>query len=167
MVSPRHKSVMKIIRQKGMTLIELIIMIAILTTTLTGFFSAVNFANRYSADPMIYKQALLVGQSYLDEIQSKMLLDPDNNNAACPPAAGTPPRSGWDSVCDYGGWTETGITDMNGNSIAGLEDFTVIVQVDNAASLNGLLGPTDVLRIDLVVSHPDMQNPVALTAYRG
>ena len=158
---------MKDPRQQGMTLIELVIMIVVLSTTLTGLFSALNFANRYSADPMIAKQALLIGQAYLDEIQPKLLTDPVNNNADCSTPPNSPPRGGWDSVCDYGGWTETGITDINGNAIVGLEDYTVTVLVDNAASLNGLNGPTDVLRIDVSVSHPDMANPLTLTAYRA
>jgi MSHA pilin protein MshD len=72
-------------RQRGMTLIELIVFVVIVSVALAGVLSVLNFTSKASADPMIRKQALAVAESVMEEVmlQPFTWCDPDD------PAAGT------------------------------------------------------------------------------
>lgn len=63
-------------RQRGMTLIELIVFIVVVSVGLAGVLSVFNIAVRSSADPLITKQALAVADSLLEEILLKDFCDP-------------------------------------------------------------------------------------------
>lgn len=69
--------------QCGMTLIELIVFIVIVSVALIGVLTVLNITARSSADPMIRKQALAVAESVLEEVmlQPYTWCDPDDSNA--------------------------------------------------------------------------------------
>ena len=58
-------------RQRGITLIELIVFIVIVSVALVGVLSVLNVTARSGADPMIRKQMLAIAEALLEEVQSK------------------------------------------------------------------------------------------------
>lgn len=121
-------------RQRGITLIELIVFIVIVSVGLAGILSVLNLTTRHSADPMIRKQMLAIAEGLLDEVAAQPFTwcDPDDpaaatatSAAACatPEAIGTEggeTRGGavtpFDNVNDYNGLAgiTTGITGIAG-----------------------------------------------------
>ncbi len=71
-------------RQKGISLIELIMFIVIVSVGIAGILSVMNVTTQASADPLIRKQALAIAESLLEEItlQPFTYCDPDDPAAA-------------------------------------------------------------------------------------
>lgn len=111
---------------------------------------------------MLERQAISIGESYLEEILQKAYLDP-NDNALCPTPEAA--RSLYDNVCDYQGFDETGVRDQSGTAISGLEGYRIEIEVDTTATLGSLSGSANVIRVDAIVTDP-MGNPISLSGYR-
>lgn len=149
-------------REAGLTLVELVIATVVIAIAVTGTLLAMNLVTRHSADPVIDQQAAAIAEAYLEEILPKSFLDP-TTNTVCPPPESSRPL--YDNVCDYNGLVDAGARDQDGNAVAGLSGYRVSVVVDTAASLNGLTGSNNVLRVDVTVTHaPDVS--VTLSGYR-
>lgn len=151
-------------QQKGVTLVELVIAIAIagigIVTLLNTFSSVVG----RSADPMITQQSIAIAESFVEEITAQPFLDP-STSTTCPAAPGS--RANFDNVCDYNGFSAATITDIAGNSLA-LTGYQVSVAVNNGAGVAGHLGAiagNDILQIVVTVTNPLGEN-VSLSAYR-
>jgi MSHA pilin protein MshD len=71
------------LRQRGVTLIELIVFIVIISTALAGILLVMNQVTLHSADPLVHKQALAIAESMLEEVQLQELAP-----AACTGALG-------------------------------------------------------------------------------
>jgi MSHA pilin protein MshD len=71
-------------RSRGVTLVELIVFIVIVSVAVAGVLTALDIANRSSTDPMIQKQALAVAEALLEEVQLQPVTycDPNDANAA-------------------------------------------------------------------------------------
>lgn len=71
-------------RQHGLTLIELIVFIVIVSVALAGVLSVLNLTARSSADPMIRKQMLAIAEGLMDEVAAQPFTwcDPDDPAAA-------------------------------------------------------------------------------------
>lgn len=71
-------------KQLGVTLIELIVFIVIVSIAIAGVLKALQAANRDSVDPLIRKQALSIAESLLLEVEQQpfTFCDPDDANAA-------------------------------------------------------------------------------------
>jgi len=169
----------------GMTLIELVISIVIISIALTAILSVMGFTTARSADPMLRQQANAIGQSYLEEILLRPVCDPNDFStdcfAACTTSAcsgcsgstlvggGSETRATYDDVCDYDGLSDNGARDQHGNSIAALGAYNIGVNVDDAATLNGLDGTGgQVVLVTVVVSHATQGNiQVSLSGYRA
>ena len=69
---------------RGVTLIELIVFIVIVSTALAGVLTVLNVAARGRADPLIRKQALAIAEAVLEEatLQPFTWCDPDDPQAA-------------------------------------------------------------------------------------
>ena len=137
-----------------MTLIELVVAIVIISISLTGTLLLVDTTTRRSADPLLDRQAISIGQAYLEEILQKAYTDPDDG-ALCPPAEAA--RSLYDNICDYAGLNELGARNQSGAVVVGLEGFRIEINVDTSASLAGLTGPGEVLRVDATVTDPTLR----------
>ncbi|MBI3898109.1 MAG: type II secretion system protein [Gammaproteobacteria bacterium] len=139
---------------RGMTLIELIVSIVVISVGLAGILVVMDHNTRASADPIVQQQAVAVAEAYLEEI----LLKEYDEFAASGVAEGAPgPDAGeanrvqYDDVNDYDGLANNGCInttaacptltscacDQNGDPVASLTGYTVTVAVDTAASLNG------------------------------
>jgi MSHA pilin protein MshD len=70
--------------QRGISLIELIMFIVIVSVALAGILLVMNTVTRNSADPMLHKQALAIAESLLEEVELMPFTFCDPND----PAAG-------------------------------------------------------------------------------
>lgn len=146
-------------------MIELIMFIVIVGIGVAGVLSVFTTSVKSSADPMVRKQALSIAESLLEEILLKDFKDPNggtNGVSTCTLATGSN-RSLWDDVCDYNTYTSTGITDVQGNNVASLANYSVLPAV---AVTTVAVGGVNLKRV--VVSVTDTQNNViSITGYRG
>lgn len=113
-------------RQRGVSLVELIVAITLAGVLLGGVWSGWTLLSRTSADPLVARQQLAIAQSLLREIE----LQPQPGDAT---AAATPGRTGYASITDYDGLAMTGITDAEGNAVVGLESYGATVSVKPTA----------------------------------
>jgi MSHA pilin protein MshD len=153
------------LRQRGFTLIELVMFIVIVGLGVAGVLSVFTTSVASSADPMIRKQALAIAESLLEEILLKDFVDPNGgtNGVSTCNLAGGANRSLWDDVCDYNTYTSTGIRDVQGNTIAALANYNVLPEV---AITTVNVGGVPLKRV--VVSVTDTQNNViSIVGFRG
>jgi len=70
--------------QLGVTLVELVVFIVIVSVALVGVLKMLDITTRGSADPLVRKQAISIAESLLTEIEQQpfTLCDPDDINAA-------------------------------------------------------------------------------------
>jgi MSHA pilin protein MshD len=141
-------------RQRGLTLIELIMFIVIVGVALAGVLTVLNHTTRHSADPLIRKQALAIAEAILEEVMSQPFTwcDPDDANAAtatstagCAGGTSAESRGTFDNVSDYDGLSTT--TNIAGGGPA---PYTATVAVVEEA-LNGIAA-TESLRITVTVA---------------
>ncbi len=116
--------------QRGLTLVELVVALALGAVILTSIWKAWSLLGLHSADPLVARQQLAVAQSLLREIE----LQPLPGTAASAATAG---RTGYASITDYNGLAMTGIKDAEGNTIAGLEAYGAAITV-SAMALQGV-----------------------------
>lgn len=157
-------------RQRGVTLVELIVAIVIISVGIAGILSTFNIAVSGSASPLIAKQALAIAEALMEEVQLApfTFCDPDDPLAetatpatvcAIPEAMG--PEGGdvrpFDNVNDYNGFAlpvPPGITDVAGVAVPFLDNYAATVAV-SAVALNGItLASGDALRITVSVTAP-------------
>lgn len=147
---------------RGFTLIELVISIVIISVGLTGCIFALTTASRYSADPMIKQQASSIAKSYMEEIISKEF--PTTVPCGAPPGGG---RTTYTNICDYHGLNNIGVKNQNDQPVAALSAYNVTVNIDTSgAILGGLTSGTELIRIDITVSHVLLTTAMRLNAYR-
>jgi MSHA pilin protein MshD len=148
-------------RQRGISLIELVIFIVIVSVAMTGIIFSINFNVQHSADPVVKKQALAIAESMLEEVTLQNFSDPDGL-----PNIVEASRDLYDDIDDYHNYSRNGISSINAPSttITGLEDYTVSVKIDSAADLNGINGGK-AKRITVTVTGP-LNTTVLLEGYR-
>jgi len=144
-------------RQRGVTLIELVVSITIVAIAVGGVLGAISAIASRSADAMVQQQAISIAQAYLDEILQRWVVDP---NGAAPNTG----RGSWDTVDQYNGLTDVGAHDQYGNAIAPLAGYTVTVAVAPSSGLGGI-GSAAARRIDVTVTHAPGVT-VVLSGYR-
>jgi len=172
--------------QTGISLIELVMFIVIVSVGIVGILSVMNITTKASADPMLRKQALSIAESLLEEIQLQpfTFCDPDDANvttainvAGCASLAeGTGPEAGetryasplLDNVNDYDTFSlpaPPGIRDITGANIAGLAGYSADVTVVGTAL--GGIPAADSLLITVTVTPPSgAADNVVLSGYR-
>jgi MSHA pilin protein MshD len=111
-------------RQTGVTLVELILSMVIISIALVGILSVINLSASHSADPLVQQQAIAIAESYLEEI----LLQSYSGGSSTS-------RADYDDVDDYNGLSDNGAHDQQGNAIAGLSQYTVTAAVSAATAL--------------------------------
>ena len=178
-------------RARGVTLLELIVFIVVVSIAVVGVLTALNLSNSASTDPMIQKQALAIAEALLEEVQLQPFTycDPDDANAAnalnaaaCTGGAGGAndesklplgPETGetrlstttpFDNVSDYNGFSMgPGITDISGSAITGLGNYSASVAVAQQAF--GGLPAAESLLVTVTVTGPS-NITVKLDGYR-
>lgn len=179
--------------QRGISLVEVIIFIVIISVGVAGLMSVMNTTTKYSADPMIRKQAIAVAESLLEEIvlHPFTYCDPNDANALTATHAVVGPNptdcataaeatlaaeagetrysnaTPYDNVNDYSGFSmNAGIYPVSDGTtlIPGLENYRANVTIAQAGAAYGL-APEAVLRVDVAVTDAN-GNVVTLTGYR-
>jgi len=156
--------------EQGFTLIELIIFIVVISLSLAGILLVINKTTQHSVDPQIRKQALLIAESLMEEIQLQPFTwcDADDPNVetatstancttvpnAIGPEGGEARGAGFDHVDDYHGYTSTGARNALNQPIVGLEAYNTAVNISAVAL--GSVPATDALRIRVTVTHPEI-----------
>jgi MSHA pilin protein MshD len=161
-MSIEPRVVPRALRQRGVTLIEMIIFMVIIAVALTGIIGVMALTTRQSADPVRRKQALILAEGLLEEIQRANFsyCDPADPNAVTvasskgctipedwgqaggePSAAGRP----YDNVNDY--------VSASGVSVAAF-DVGGVLSDANGSALN-LAGYTARVTITPVALGPD------------
>jgi MSHA pilin protein MshD len=145
-------------RQQGVTLVELVVSIVILSVAATGILMVITQAALTSADPMLREQGTAIAQSYMEEVISQPLTDPDG-------ATGETDRAVFDDVWDYDNLDDnSGAVDRAGAVITGLESYNVSVDVDDSGII---LGGSPATRIQITVTHDGHASVnIPITAYR-
>ncbi|WP_137820500.1 prepilin-type N-terminal cleavage/methylation domain-containing protein [Pseudomonas sp. 2FG] len=146
-------------RQRGMTLVELVIAIVIIGIAAAALYSAMAAISGRSADPLLRQQSLAIAEAYLEEILLQAYLDPSSAVCPAPPAN----RADYDNVCDYAGLVDNGARDASGQAIAALAAYGVSVTVTPQA-WNGL-AEAAALYVEVTVLDPAGQSLV-LGGYR-
>lgn len=133
----------------GVTLIELIVAIVIISAALAGLVGAFTQANRASADPVIAQQMLAIGESMMEEVLLKPFVA--NTEPATTRAQFNDIRD-FDPVDDANyGYASSGIKDIDGAAVPGLDGYSVNVRVNNVAVGNVPAG--DALRVIVTVGN--------------
>lgn len=180
--------------QRGVTLIELIVFIVIVSIAIAGVLSVLNIAVRNSADPQVQKQALAIAEALLEEVELQpfTFCDPDDANVStatsavvgaggCATTLETATQHTtdgenrtadphFDNVIDYSGFTMTGVTDVTGTALGGaiLGGYTTTVAIVSSTGLGVAGAPidgTEVLHITVTVQGPGAS--VTLDGYRA
>ena len=160
--------------QRGISLIELIIFIVIISVALTGILLVMNQVTRHSADPLIHKQAMAVAESLLEEIELQDIIDGNGvAGATCPPASAVTPTNraaGYYIVDCYKGFPNggpaTGIYDVGGVLIPELANYSARVTiVDTTTFPLGTIPAASAVRITVTVTDPQ-NNTIAIDGYR-
>lgn len=138
------------VRQRGVTLIELVVSMVIIGIAVAGILKVMEVTTRASADPMIQHQAVAIAEAYMEEILTKSYV--------AGPGTGT--RDQFDDVDDYAGLPDTVVRDQMGNAIAGLGDYAVAVAIADT-TLDGI----NAKQVDVTVTHSNLVN-ITLTGYR-
>ena len=142
-------------RQRGLSLIEMVLAIVVIGVGLTGVLIAFSTVTRGSADPVVTQQMLAIAEEMLEEIQLK----PYTVSANAAPAACA--RNTFNDMLDYNGYVTTGgICTIDGTVIPSLAAYSIQVQVQVAP----LVGVSAAQRIDVTVTRGS--NSLTLTGWR-
>jgi len=176
------------LKQRGISLVELIIFIVVVSVALAGILRVMNITGKSSADPLVHKQSLAIAQALLEEVELMpfTLCDPNDVNAAgavlatdC--SAGMDQNKGgaaltsatpagesrystttpFDNVADYGGFSmpSGAIMDINNNNI-GLTGYSADIAVTRTGLALGLAADDAALLISVTVTASDGQSVV-------
>lgn len=138
------------VKQKGATLVELIIAMVIISVAVTGILAAFRITVSNSADPMTRKQAELVAENLMDEVTSKAFTKPSGGFTGPFTVAN---RDQFDTVSDYNNLTINGVTSLTGTSIAELSTYNATITVTNVAL--GAIPSSDVVQVRIQVTGPN------------
>lgn len=168
-------------RQRGVSLIELVLFIVIVGVATSAILGVMNLATSHSADPQLRKQALAVAEGMLEEITLARITycdptDPSaetaNSSAGCAIPEGMGQEAGgvdrpYDNVSDYGSASGAAVkytTDAADSPFSATGGALTALVTVTAASLNGLPAG-EVLHIEVRVPYGDKQE-IVLDGYR-
>ena len=182
--------------QRGVTLVELIVFMVIVSVAIAGVLKVLEITSRGSVDPMITKQALSIAESLLSEIEQQPFTycDPDDANASTATSAsdctndqnngsgslGAIPNTEtrysstdpFDNVADYNGFTMpdsncAGICIAGDNTpIANLSGYTATVTITRVGNVSPFSLSADAVLKINVQVTGPANTTVNLTGYR-
>ena len=139
--------------QRGLSFIELIIFIVVVSVGIVGILSVLNVTVKSSTDPLIRKQSISIAEAMLSEVLAKSFS-----------VVGTPvtSRKDFDDISDYDNYSETPILTINNDVDVGLGNYAVTVTIDNTSHLNIPAG--DIKQVSVTVVGGG--NTITLIGYR-
>lgn len=146
--------------QRGLTLVELIVSMVIISIALGGVLMVMNFTTSHSADPMIQQQAVAIAEAYMEEILLQGYDDPGGGVESG--------RADFDDVDDYDkdNTSGNGIDNQSppenqkGVPIGVLSGYSVTVDVEGVT-----LNTVAAKKITVTVNHSALGDLI-LTGYR-
>jgi MSHA pilin protein MshD len=145
-------------RQRGVTLIELVVAIVIVSIASIAILAAMSWTLQRGVEAMVRQQAVAVAEAYLEEI----VLQP----VALPTGGGTPVgRASFNDEDQYNGLSDVGAHDQYGIAIASLTGYNVSVAVAQTTALTGITA-SNARQINVTVTDPNGAT-VVLTGYRA
>jgi MSHA pilin protein MshD len=151
---------LQLIKQRGISLIELIIFIVIISVALTGILLVMNQVTAHSADPLIHKQAIAAAESILEEIE---LQDFISASGVTNKVTKANRATEYHIVADYAGGdfsngAVSGIASIDGTTV--LPNYNATVTISNA-DLGAITAASgSAVRITVTV------NGIAIDGYR-
>jgi MSHA pilin protein MshD len=162
-------------KQKGMTLVEMVISIVLISIAMTAMLTVFSTSMGRSADPLWKNKSLKLAQAYLDEILSKKY---DKNtplggipalkaaDISCDvpgPAAGV--RGNYDNIDDYNGLSEAPKL-VTGGGMASYSNYSIDVTVVCDGTGAGLGNNKYAKLITVTVTSPN-NTSMPFSVYRG
>ncbi len=149
--------------ERGISLIELIMFIVIISIAVAGILLVMNKVTGHSADALVRKQALAIAESLLEEVQLQDFI----SASGVPNAVTQANRSSeYHIVSNYNGFATTGIFPVSGvAAIAGLGSYNASVVVTNAALGSITLASASAVLITVTVKDPQ-GNDIQISGYR-
>jgi MSHA pilin protein MshD len=144
-------------RERGVTLIEIVVAIVIVAIAATAILAAMASITMRGAETMVRQQAVALAEAYLEEI----LLQP----VASPGGTAPTSRANFNDEDEYNGLSDVGARDQYGNAIAYLTGYTVSVAVTQTTALTGIAA-ANARQINVTVTDPNGV-AVMLTGYRA
>jgi len=147
-------------KQLGVTLVELILSMVIISIALTGVLTVMNLTVRHSADPVVNHQAIAIAESHLEEVLLQAYASGGYSGLN---------RADFDDVDDYddygydAGLIVPGVKNNQGNVIAGLASYGVGIKV----SLLAPSLPDSVAAKKITVSVSGVGSTISLVGYRA
>ena len=143
--------------ERGISLIELVMFIVIVSVALAGVMLVMNNTTRYSADPLIHKQALAIAESLLEEIELKDFT---------PGGYSGTDRSQFNDIFDYNALTASAVTYANSSvAVTGLAEYSVSAVVATLPAVWGNIPAASAAQITVTVTEPGGQ-VIEMTGYR-
>jgi len=166
-------------RRNGFTLIELVVLIAVLALALTGVTLAINRVVQQSPRALVQTRAVELAQAYLEEILQKRFDQhtgqggiprcdsTDNNAQACSNSLGpdSETRNWFNDVDDYNGINDQPPLTATGTTLNQYQDYRVQVTVTYAGNELGYTDNRHAKRITVSVTTP-LGNVIPVSAYR-
>lgn len=142
------------VRCRGVTLVELIVTIVVVAAAVSAVLAVVSATAARSADNLLQAQAVVIGESYLNEILAKPF------GSVCPAPC---TRAQMDEVGDYNNLRDVGVHDATSAPVTGLGSYIVQVSVSP-----GTLGTVPTAQAELVTVTVTSPNgaAVVLSGYR-
>jgi MSHA pilin protein MshD len=136
----------------GLTLIELIVFIVVVSVGLVGVLSVFNLTVRNSADPMLQKQMLAIAEAMMEEVLLKDYqndpANPDNTSATlgCTLKTVSPScrpnnvvdRPNYNDIDDYDTYTQSASNAIDGSTVTALAGYTVKVAIDKTVAVTNV-----------------------------
>jgi len=159
-------------KQAGVTLIELVLTIVIVSVAVAGVVGAFSLVMGRSADTLVQSRATALGQAYLDEILARNF-DVDTGSGGTPAYTGgcriqgepNGDRASFVAVDQYDGITDQPPELVSGAFGADYSGYQVTVTVSCAGGEVGVAAD-NAKRIDVAVAVPQGPDRV-FTAYKG
>jgi MSHA pilin protein MshD len=156
--------------QTGVTLIEMVVVIAVMAIASTSLLSVLAQTSRASVDPALKQQALIIAKAYLDEMNGYQY----PVDATCPtPSPALSNHGDYTELCHFNLVDNDTPWDLGSGSVnTDLAGFKVGVDIESGGSVvlgdgtGNLTANTDVLLITVDVLTPDNQT-LSLSRYRA
>jgi MSHA pilin protein MshD len=111
-------------RQGGLSLVELLMFMVIVSIAVMGVLQVMRLTTRASADPLARKQALLIAESLLEEVELAHFTYCEADDDAAPTAAGT---------ADCTAVEDVGPAPLEGRPFDNVNDYVTVFGAEQAA----------------------------------